>query len=122
MSVAELEKVTKAWPPISHAVRVPHTEADYRDLVELLDRITDKVGEDETHPLASLMDVLGVLIEKYEDGNVSELTSSGRSMKSKVTQRRYRAPNRGSNLLLAFNLDDLPKLRGLTGTRESTGS
>ena len=74
MSVTELENVTKAWPPISRAIRVPHTEADYRDLVELLDRVTDKVGEDESHPLASLMDVLGVLIQKYEDENVPELT------------------------------------------------
>jgi HTH-type transcriptional regulator/antitoxin HigA len=73
MSVAELENVTKAWPPISCAVRVPHTDADYRDLVQLLDRLTDEVGEDENHPLASLMDVLGVLIEKYEDENVPEL-------------------------------------------------
>jgi HTH-type transcriptional regulator/antitoxin HigA len=64
----------EAWPPISRAVRVPHTEADYQDLVELLDRITDEVGEDENHPLASLMDVLGVLIEKYEDEHVPELT------------------------------------------------
>jgi len=74
MSVAELENVTKAWPPISRAVRVPHNEADYQELVELLDRITDEVGEDENHPLASLMDVLGVLIEKYEDEHVPELT------------------------------------------------
>ena len=74
MSVAELEKVTKAWPPISRAVRVPHTDADYRDLVQLLDRLTDEVGEDENHPLASLMDVLGVLIQKYEDENVPQLT------------------------------------------------
>ena len=73
MSVVELEKVTKAWPPISHAVRVPHTEGDYRELVELLDRVTDEVGEDEDHPLASLTDVLGVLIEKYEDEHVPEL-------------------------------------------------
>ena len=74
MSIAELEQVTKAWPPVSRAVRVPRTEADYRELVELLDRLTDKVGEDERHPLASLMDVLGVLIEKYEDEHVPELT------------------------------------------------
>jgi HTH-type transcriptional regulator / antitoxin HigA len=74
MSTAELEKVTKAWPPISRAVRVPRTEQDYRELVELLDRITDEVGEDENHPLASLMDVLGVLVEKYEDEQVAELT------------------------------------------------
>ena len=68
MSLVELENVTKAWPPISRAVRVPHTDADYRDLVQLLDRLT------ENHPLASLMDVLGVLIEKYEDEQVPELT------------------------------------------------
>lgn len=74
MSIVELENVTKAWPPISRTVRVPHTEADYRELVELLDRLTDEVGEDENHPLASLMDVLGVLIEKYEDEHVPELT------------------------------------------------
>ena len=74
MSAAELEKVTEAWPPISRAVRVPHTDADYRELVELLDRITGEVGENENHPLASLMDVLGVLIEKYEDEHVPELT------------------------------------------------
>ena len=74
MSVVELEKVTKAWPPISRAVRVPHTDEDYRELVELLDRVTDEVGEDENHPLASLIDVLGVLIEKYEDERVPELS------------------------------------------------
>jgi HTH-type transcriptional regulator/antitoxin HigA len=73
MSLAELENVTKAWPPISRAVRVPRTDADYREVVELLDRITDEVGQDENHPLVSLMDVLGVLIEKYEDEHVAEL-------------------------------------------------
>ena len=74
MSVAELENVTKAWPAVSRAVSVPHTEKDYRKLVQLLDRVTDQVGEDENHPLASLMDVLGVLIQKYEDEHVPELT------------------------------------------------
>jgi len=73
MSAFELEEVTKAWPPLSRAVRVPHTEAEYVELVELLDHLTDEVGEDESHPLASLMDVLGVLVEKYEDEHVEEL-------------------------------------------------
>ena len=73
MSATELEKVTKAWPPVSRAVRVPHTEQEYHELVELLDQLTDEVGENEDHPLASLMDVLGVLIEKYEDEHVAEL-------------------------------------------------
>jgi len=73
MSTIELEKVTKAWLPVSGAVRVPHTEFEYNELVEFLDNLTDQVGEDENHPLASLMDVLGVLIEKYEDEHVPEL-------------------------------------------------
>ena len=38
-----------------------------------LDSMIDEVGEDESHPLASLMGVVGVLIEKYEDDNVPEL-------------------------------------------------
>ena len=75
MSALELEEMTKAWPSLSRAVRVPHTEAEYSQLVELLDHLTDEVGEDEKHPLASLMDVLGVLIEKYEDEHVPGLTA-----------------------------------------------
>ncbi len=35
-----------------------------------------EIGEDETHPLASLMEVIGTLIEKYEDKHVPELTAA----------------------------------------------
>jgi len=33
----------------------------------------DEVGEDESHPLTSLMKIVGVLIEKYEDDRIPEL-------------------------------------------------
>ena len=75
MSAAELAKVTEAWPPISRAVRVPRAKGDYDELIDFLDHLTDEVGEDENHPLASLMDVVGVLIEKYEDEHVAELNT-----------------------------------------------
>jgi HTH-type transcriptional regulator/antitoxin HigA len=67
-----LERVAR-W---SAAQRLGRTldDASQFDRLELLDRITDEVGEDENHPLASLMDVLGVLVEKYEDEQVAELT------------------------------------------------
>ena len=32
------------------------------------------MGENENHPLASLMEVIGVLIEKYKDEHVPEMT------------------------------------------------
>ena len=55
-------------------IYVPHTEKEYENLVVLLDGLIDEVGEDESHPLASLMEVVGVLIQKYEDENVPELS------------------------------------------------
>lgn len=51
--------------------RIPE---EYRRLVALLDELTDEVGENEAHPLASLMEIIGVLIEKYEEEHVPELT------------------------------------------------
>jgi len=58
---------------IFSSVFVPHTEAEYQRLVTLLDGLIDEVGENESHPLASLMEIVGVLIETYEDERVLEL-------------------------------------------------
>jgi HTH-type transcriptional regulator/antitoxin HigA len=73
MSNQTVEQVMKAWPLISSFVFVPHTEAEYDQVVALLDELIDEVGEDEDHPLASLMELLGTLIEKYEAEHVPEL-------------------------------------------------
>ena len=64
MSTAQMEKAFQAWPQVEPALRVPRNEREYRQLVKLLDRLVDTVGENEKHPLASLMEVLGVLVEK----------------------------------------------------------
>ena len=55
-------------------VFVPHEESEYQRLVAVLDDLIDVVGENEDHPLASLMEVIGVLIERYEEEHVPELT------------------------------------------------
>jgi HTH-type transcriptional regulator/antitoxin HigA len=72
---ATLKTSLAHWPEISQAVFVPHSEAEYARLVALLDVLVDEVGNDELHPLASLMEVLGSLIEKYEDEHVPALES-----------------------------------------------
>ena len=72
--VAEIQTVQDVWPMLASVVFVPHAESEYEQLVVLLDHLIDVVGEDENHPLASLMKVIGVLIEKYEDEHVPELT------------------------------------------------
>jgi HTH-type transcriptional regulator / antitoxin HigA len=68
-----VEETLNAWRPLSNTIVVPKTEREYNELVELLDTLIDEVGQDEKHPLASLMDVIGVLIERYEDQYVPEL-------------------------------------------------
>lgn len=73
MTTKQIEQTKKAWPMLSDTLRVPHSSEDYEELVALLDSLVDEVGEDESHPLASLMEMVGVLIEKYEDENVPEL-------------------------------------------------
>ena len=66
MASIKLKQSVKIWPQIAPLISVPHTEADYEEMVTFLDELIDEVGEDESHPLASLMETLGTLIEAYE--------------------------------------------------------
>ena len=75
MTTSELDTVEQVWPTIAPLLFVPHTEQEYDELVQMLDSLIAVGGEDETHPLASLMEVIGVLIEKYEDQHVPEITA-----------------------------------------------
>ena len=70
---ASLELSLTHWPALSRAIFVPHSVADYERLVVLIDELVDEVGNDEAHPLASLMEVIGTLIERYEDEHVPTL-------------------------------------------------
>lgn len=63
----------QSWRNVSDTVFVPQNEDEYERLVSMLDGLIDQVGEDETHPLASLMDVISALIENYENAHVPEL-------------------------------------------------
>jgi len=70
----EIEQATTAWATVSKILYIPHSETEYQEAVRLLDDLIDLVGENENHPLASMMEILGVLIEKYEDEHVPEIT------------------------------------------------
>jgi HTH-type transcriptional regulator / antitoxin HigA len=75
MTNPDVMTVAAHWRELAKAIFVPHTEVEYQRLVAFLDQLIDEVGEDETHPLASLMELVGVLIERYEDEHVPELTT-----------------------------------------------
>lgn len=72
ISAPELVDAIAVWPTVSKVVSVPHTHEQYDQVVKLLDELIDETGGDENHPLASLMETLGTLIENYEDNHFRE--------------------------------------------------
>ena len=70
----KIEQASPHWIEVSKILYLPHSEKEYQEAVRLLDNLIDTIGEDENHPRASLMEILGVLIEKYEDEHVPEIT------------------------------------------------
>lgn len=71
----DVNRTTSAWASLAGTVFVPHSPEEYRQLVTMLDSLIDEVGEDETHALASLMEIVGVLVQNYESEHVPELTA-----------------------------------------------
>ncbi|MGY4814789.1 helix-turn-helix domain-containing protein [Pseudomonas chlororaphis subsp. piscium] len=63
---ALIEQVAEHWQFVAPLLRKPKTEADYDRLVQALDELLDLTGEDETHPLNSLVDIIGDWIEAYD--------------------------------------------------------
>lgn len=55
------------WEHIAPVLIPPKTEQDYDNLVADLDAVLDAGGADENHPLASLVDRMGDLVEKYDN-------------------------------------------------------
>ncbi len=69
----QLENIANVWPSIKKVFSVPHSKSEYENLVSLLDNLIDEVGENESHPLASLMETIGNLIAAYENNNFPQI-------------------------------------------------
>jgi HTH-type transcriptional regulator/antitoxin HigA len=67
-----LAAMIKVWPTVSKVVTTLRTEKQYDKAVKLLDQLIDKVSEKPNDTLESLIDILGTLIEDYENRHVPE--------------------------------------------------
>ena len=52
-------------------------EQEYDEAVERLNVLLDEVGDNESHPLYSLLDILGILIEAYDNEHYALPDCSG---------------------------------------------
>jgi HTH-type transcriptional regulator / antitoxin HigA len=82
-----------AWIPSSHIINVPANEAEYNELVSVLDYLLDTSDPDEQSPASALVDMIGSLIESYENANVPELSAPrrrSRAHRTIITARRLK--------------------------------
>jgi HTH-type transcriptional regulator/antitoxin HigA len=75
----KLNKLIPAWKGLRNSVPFfgpIRNERDYARMQALMDELLDLVGDDEDHPLADLLDVVGMLVAQYEDENTPGLESA----------------------------------------------
>lgn len=68
-SIPKPQAILKAWLPFKAAIGVTavRSEADYQHALATLEVLLEAVGDDETHPLADVLDYLADRVKSYED-------------------------------------------------------
>lgn len=67
--VPEPKAILKAWLPFKELVGVTgvHSADDYAQACATIEVLLDEVGDDESHPLADVLDFLSDQVKAYED-------------------------------------------------------
>ena len=68
IDMGALQASWQALDTVAH-LRPIHNEADYDRMVDLMNALLDVVGDDEEHPLSSLLELAGDLVSRYEREN-----------------------------------------------------
>jgi HTH-type transcriptional regulator/antitoxin HigA len=65
--------------PIS-VFKKPFSQSEYDELEKILDNLIDEVRDDESHPLALVMEIIGENLEQYDNENHLPLASNIRDV------------------------------------------
>jgi HTH-type transcriptional regulator/antitoxin HigA len=63
--IGAIQASWQAFDAMAH-LRPIHTEAEYDRMVALMDSLLDEAGDNEDHPLSSLLDLVSDLVSKYD--------------------------------------------------------
>ena len=65
------QAILRAWLPFKQLVGVTavHTEGDYAQARATIDALLEEIGDNESHPLADVLDYLADQVKAYEDEN-----------------------------------------------------
>ncbi|MBN6740703.1 hypothetical protein JKG47_09200 [Acidithiobacillus sp. MC6.1] len=69
MTTLDFRALETEWQHIGRQVplRPIRSESDYDKAIEILDRLLDHIGENEDHPLMTLVDLLTDRVRRYEE-------------------------------------------------------
>ncbi len=79
ISILEKPELRQVWPAMGEGLTI-RTEKDYNRAVALLNSLLDEVGDNTRHPLYRFLQVLGTLIESYEEDHVKIPDVPGREV------------------------------------------
>ena len=68
-----MQETIQGWKKISPVIHEPQNADDYEKLSSFLDKLLDIVGEDESHELMGLVDVISHMISMYDDEHYQSL-------------------------------------------------
>lgn len=68
-----MQETIQYWKKISPVVHEPKNADDYGKLSEFLEKLLDMVGEDESHELIELIDIISHMIAVYDDKHYQSL-------------------------------------------------
>ena len=71
-----IENTIQHWRHISSVIHEPQNANDYANLSRFLDELLDRVGEDESHELMGLVDVVSHMIAMYDEEHCELLKSA----------------------------------------------
>jgi len=64
----DIQAIQASWQALDAKahLRPIHDEKSYERMVTLMNSLLDVAGDDETHPLSGLLDLVGDMVSKYE--------------------------------------------------------
>lgn len=73
VATADLKTIESTWTAFDSVVRLRpvRTLADYARMVALMNQLLDAVGDDETHRLAPLLEIVGNLVAAYDAAHLA---------------------------------------------------
>lgn len=104
--------IQQQWSVIAPLLTI-RNEQDYDDSVARLNSLIDEVGTNEEHPLYTLLDTLGILIESYETEHFAMPDCSGNDVLHYLMEEHSLSPADLPELGSAQVVEEV-----LKGTRE----